>query len=482
PLTTTLTVTAQDPQGIAQVSVDYNGDGLFETIQNTNNVLSGTWLFEHAYTKEGVYPITVRVTDAFGVQTEIAHNAIKVSTNSSLDPVIQVSATPLSGQTPLTVDFSATAQIFDNSAVKKWTWDLDGDGIFETEGGSNMAEQQSHVYQKVDYYYPSVKLTTQNNKTVEASVRVETTSNSAPSLIIQNTNDTINADTNEVSSFSVTLPNQTNLELWIEDAGGNKVKTIQVEQTTNAGTYQFTWDGTNEQNNIVSEGDYYVVLGYTQFGVRKKIDLRGTTGGTLSYYSRTTSNPTQFKRLEKPLVIDYAVDDPAEVSFFWQVSFGTRVMTLMEHERLGRGQYSLYWNGEYPSGEKIPKTMGNLLPGIIRYALPDNVIFVKSMPRIEHYSLKSTIVYDPRRQPIEMSITLSKDCNVELVVSDMEKGIKVATRVYANLKNGEHTLTWNGKNNHQQYLAPGDYRIGLRSVDKHGNRSLFWYRTQRISY
>jgi len=104
------------------------------------------------------------------------------------------------------------------------------------------------------------------------------------------------------------------------------------------------------------------------------------------------------------------------------------------------------------------------------------------MPRIENYQLKSTIMADPRRESIDFNVTLNKIGTVELVVSDMDKGIEVATRVYPNLGGGQHTLSWDGKNNQQQYLAPSDYRLGVRSVDEKGNRSLYWYRTQRINY
>jgi hypothetical protein len=64
----------------------------------------------------------------------------------------------------------------------------------------------------------------------------------------------------------------------------------------------------------------------------------------------------------------------------------------------------------------------------------------------------------------------------------MEKGIDVANRVYPDLAAGSHALVWDAKNNREQYLAPGDYRIGIRSVDEYGARSLNWYRTQRIEY
>ncbi len=149
---------------------------------------------------------------------------------------------------------------------------------------------------------------------------------------------------------------------------------------------------------------------------------------------------------------------------------------------MGRGSYSLYWNGDYPNGEKVPDTIQNLMLGVVRYSLPVNVIFVKQTPQIENYRLSSTITADPRREPIGIELTLSKAGTIEIIVADMDKGVNVATRIYPDIPSGDTVLHWDGKNNQDQLLAPGDYRIGVSSVDRQGNRSLFWYRTQRIQY
>jgi hypothetical protein len=300
--------------------------------------------------------------------------------------------------------------------------------------------------------------------------------------VIPNSSDTINVDASQQAVVRVSLPFETDLEVWIEDAFGKHVETLQASTQKAAGDYEFVWSGTNALGEIVPSGDYYALLAYSKYGTRHLLDLRETTGGKLSYYRRRTSNPRTFDRLEAPLKIDFEVDDPAEVTFFWQVSFGQRLMTLMEHERMGRGQYSLYWNGEYPNGQKLPDTISRLMPGIVRYSLPSNVIFVKEIPRIENFTLSSTIIADPRREPVGINLDLGKSSTVELVVSDMEKGIDVANRVNPDLAAGSHALVWDAKNNREQYLAPGDYRIGIRSVDEYGARSLNWYRTQRIEY
>ncbi len=482
PLNVVFTVTAEDPHGIETIAIDYDGDGVFDDTQNGNGLIADSWTFQTNYSQEGNFIATIKITDQFGGETLISNNAITVDVNNPQDPIIALTATPMNGQAPLTVALSADATIFDGSAINQWKWDLDGDGSFETTGGVALTDNQNFVYAAVGHFYPTVQLTTDSGRMAQASLLIETEPTGIPSLNIPNSDDTINTDAMEIADFTVTLPNETDLAVWIEDAIGANIKTIQSKQNTAAGNHIFSWDGKNEQDEVVAEGDYYVVVGYTEYGIDKEVDLRTTTGGQLSYYRRSTANPRRFNRLEQPLVINFEVDNPAEITFFWQISFSTRLMTLMEHEPMGRGQYSLYWNADFPSGEKVPDSLTTLMPGIVRYDLPYNVIYVKSMPRIEDFVLKSTIMADPRREAIAFDITLSKAGIVELVVADMEKGLDVATRVFQDLGGGQHTLEWDGKNNNDQYLFPGDYRIGVRSVDEKGNRSLYWYRTQRIHY
>lgn len=481
PLDVNFTVVAEDPQGISSVSIDYEGDGTFDETLDVDT-LSGSWNFQHSYADEGSYVATVSVVDSFGAETIISNSSITVDANDPLDPIIQLTASPQSGNVPLSTTLSATAELFDGGAISSWRWDLDGDGSFETTGGTAASDSVSYTYQTVDDHYPVVEITTDTGRTAIASLRIHTEGSGTPTLSIPNSEDTLNVDAAQISDFTVTLPFTTSLEVWIENAGGTRVQTIQEPAITANGTHSFNWDGRDLQNEIVASGDYYVVIGYEKYGTQYEVDLRTTTGGALSYYRRTTSNPRTFDRLEKPLKVDFAVSDPAQVTFFWQISFGARLMTLMEHERMGRGQYSLYWNGEYPSGKKVPSSVDRLMPGILRYTLPNNVIFVKESPRIDNYNLASTIIHDPRREPVGLDLELSKTSTVELIVSDMEKGVDVATRQFISIPSGTNKIYWDGKNDDDQYLAPGDYRIGVRSIDDHGNRSLFWYRTQRLAY
>ena len=68
--------------------------------------------------------------------------ACGVAPGANADPVISaVTATPASGVAPLAVTFAATATDADGDALT-YTWDLNGDGTFETTG----AEPVLHVH------------------------------------------------------------------------------------------------------------------------------------------------------------------------------------------------------------------------------------------------------------------------------------------------------------------------------------------------
>src|SRR6185503_6045240 len=76
---------------------------------------------------------------------------------ANANPVIgTVSATPSSGTAPLAVAFAATATDADGDALT-YTWDLNGDGTFETTG-----QNPTFSYTTAGTYTPVVKVTDSN--------------------------------------------------------------------------------------------------------------------------------------------------------------------------------------------------------------------------------------------------------------------------------------------------------------------------------
>ena len=91
----------------------------------------------HTYTAAGQYTVVLRVTDDRGA-TATAQKLITVNPADDngggaggADPVASFTATPLTGQSPLTVTFNASASVSPEAAITAYFWDF-GDGTTGT--------------------------------------------------------------------------------------------------------------------------------------------------------------------------------------------------------------------------------------------------------------------------------------------------------------------------------------------------------------
>lgn len=119
------TTSAVDPDGTI-VSAKWNfGDGSPERFStDTSPVVS----IMHDYANAGPYTATLTVTDNLGAQTSASVNFTVVNTDM---PKTSVTADVISGATPLTVHFTATATDDNGIASTRWLW---GDGSPEETG------------------------------------------------------------------------------------------------------------------------------------------------------------------------------------------------------------------------------------------------------------------------------------------------------------------------------------------------------------
>jgi hypothetical protein len=77
---------------------------------------------------------------------------------------------------------------------------------------------------------------------------------------------------NARTSFSISLPQETQVNLAIYNVMGQNVKTI-VDDCLAAGIHTITWDGTNESGHNVSSGIYFYRVVYQENMVTKKMTL-----------------------------------------------------------------------------------------------------------------------------------------------------------------------------------------------------------------
>lgn len=137
--------------GIEGTVIEFDGSGSYDS---DGTIVSWLWDFgdgessteqnsTHTYSQDGTYKVSLLVTDDIGETNEVKTSA----EITDLDPTADFSASPSSGDEPLSVTFSDISTSYDE--IISWEWDF-GDGQTSTE------QNPTHVYNEGVY---SISLT-----------------------------------------------------------------------------------------------------------------------------------------------------------------------------------------------------------------------------------------------------------------------------------------------------------------------------------
>ncbi len=120
----------------------------------------------HQFLTLGAKTVTLTVTDDLG-QADSEIFTYTVTANPP--PVASFTATPPSGEVPLTVNFNAAAST-DNAAIVSYEWDFNGDGVWEATGVTAAA-----LYTTPFLYPARLRVTDAGGKSSVATVNVRAT-------------------------------------------------------------------------------------------------------------------------------------------------------------------------------------------------------------------------------------------------------------------------------------------------------------------
>lgn len=479
PLTVSFFASATDSDGIQSYAWDFDGDG-------TEDFSSGsTGNTTHIYSTPGQYQASLTVTDGLGASRTVSLPDIEIRAVPEGNPTISLTPSVTTGTAPLQVNFNATPTVEDGVQIDSWAWDFDGDGTTDSSSENNA----SHQYEIAGIYFASVTITTSDNLTATDIKKITVTSNTP--VLHRVDQHTINPDIGQSSTIQSTLYSTTKVQLQIEDNDKNVINVLIPWQYRESGAYTDIWDGTNQAGNIMPEGPYYAVLLHEQRGETQRIDLRDSTGGGQYNPPRSQLSNNFSPYNNDPLDITFTLSRPSEVTSFMGLFYtNTRLVTFHQREPLGGGSYTIHWNGEAPNGQLIEPDPGNpFLFGIWGWYLADNVVYIRNAPTITGLMTYPS-VFNPSSNSAEeaadgnghIRFTLSKASDLELVVSDVDAGAEVYHLILPNQPAGERELSWSGRDDNGQLLAPGTYRVGIRATDSNGSRSMFMFALQRIYY
>ena len=157
PLTAQLMGSGTDSDGsIVFYEWDFEGDGIYDWSSAT----SGNTTYN--YTTVGTYQAVFRVTDDNGLTDTATAATTVVRAGPPGSPTATASATPTSGNAPLTVNFNGTATDPDN-AIVLYEWDFDNDGTYEWSSAAS--GNTSHTYNAAGTHVASFRVTDETGYT-----------------------------------------------------------------------------------------------------------------------------------------------------------------------------------------------------------------------------------------------------------------------------------------------------------------------------
>ncbi len=148
------------------------GDGETSNLQNPT----------HTYNTAGTYNVTVIVTDSADSNNTTTGQLTVITLEQPVTLSVGISASPSSGEAPLTVTF--TANISGDSPPYNLDWDC-GDGTTETQTTDSYTAQMSHTYNNAGTYRVCVMVTSAlagggATQTVQATIGITVTSPPPP--------------------------------------------------------------------------------------------------------------------------------------------------------------------------------------------------------------------------------------------------------------------------------------------------------------
>jgi PKD repeat protein len=160
--------------GDAPLEVQFSSAGSTDT---DGTIVSYAWNFGdtntsteanplHTYAAEGVYAVTLTVTDDDGA-TKVANVTVTVTTAPPVNvaPTAEAAATPTSGQAPLDVDFDSAGSLDTDGTIVSYEWDF-GD----TNTGTGATAE--HTYTAAGTYTATLTVTDDDGATGTDSVTV----------------------------------------------------------------------------------------------------------------------------------------------------------------------------------------------------------------------------------------------------------------------------------------------------------------------
>jgi PKD repeat protein len=228
----------------------------------------------HTYTADGIYSVTLTVSNAFGSDSETKEQLIRVGKG----PVADFTGLPQSGQLPLAVAFTDMS----TGDPTTWRWDF-GDGVTSSE------RNPSHTYNRAGTY--GVSLTVSNNFGRSTKVKAGFITTGMPPTADFTSLSRAGSVPLAVKFTDASTGGPTSWA-WEFGDGGKSSDRNPTHVYTKAGTYTVTLTVTNTYGSDSETKTGFVSAGGKPDAEFTADERRGVKPFTVTFTDLSTGNPT----------------------------------------------------------------------------------------------------------------------------------------------------------------------------------------------
>ena len=271
-------------------------------------------------------------------------------------------------------------------------------------------------------------------------------------------------------SFTLGLDSKVSINIYKET--GEHVRTIWNGLSKTAGNYLQGWDGKDNNNILVTDG-YYKIVVEAMDTVGAQVGLAEMTikAAKAPTISGVTDTPDPFNPLNGEIsTINYTLSNESAVTITIIKNYVT-VRTLALNELKSAGANIATWDGKDNFGNLVsdgPVTYqidaASAFEPTFKAQFKGTATVEKENPRITDFSLMPNPLKISSNS-LTISYNLSEDAKVTLAIID-STGATVRTILSAvSKKAGYNSSAWDGKNSTGAYVPEGIYSAVISAVD-----------------
>ncbi len=496
PLSVTFEVEAADADGIDTIEWDLDGNGTYDAtseVRLSRGVYSSR--FPTVFDVPGVYSPSVRVTDSTGLSTVSSAPSIRVEASEL--PIPTVSATgSIGGIAPYEASFNVSISDPGRSGIRAARIDFEGDGTFDESfevTGSSRSIRVEHLYESAGVFYLYIEVLAEDGGLGKRYVEVIVEADHSLTV----TENAIDPLAGELAEIELEIGGSTRSEIMIVDDGGQAVASVGGEQQRTSGEYTLNWDGRTQAGDIAKPGIYFAVLNYQVGDAELVLDLRDDHS-VLNYYPSIRVPSAELREgtqpfANKPIVYPFELDNYGINRLTaYMTQRGSNVLTssasIFQARYVEDGEYTIEWLGDGVTGKLLPvveATNDYYVPGVIAESVAANAILLTHETSIGDITIDKPIFHPSlinNGSGSEITFNLSHAAAVELTVASTDSGAEVLRKTFANVPAGSASVSWDGRDNAGNLLAPAGYRLQLTAFGPYGDTSLPASVMQRIRY